>query len=160
GEKRLVARDLREPSPLAAEILTARPYAFLDDAPLEERRTQAVYSRRWLDPRDAADLGALDQAAIEHVREEAWPQVENADELHEALLQLGFLAEREGCEGASAKGLLAQSASNESGQRDREAAGDASWESWLEELIAERRATRLRITARGPVLWVAAERLP
>jgi ATP-dependent Lhr-like helicase len=50
GEKRLVARDLREPSPLAHEILTARPYAYLDDAPLEERRTQAVQTRRWIDP--------------------------------------------------------------------------------------------------------------
>ena len=51
GEKRVVARDLPAPSPLAAEILTARPYAYLDDAPLEERRTQAVAARRWLDPR-------------------------------------------------------------------------------------------------------------
>src|SRR5262249_57471414 len=81
GEKRLVARDLREPSPLAHEILTARPYAFLDDAPLEERRTQAVYSRRWLDPKDAADLGALDQAAIDQVRDEAWPQLQNPAQL-------------------------------------------------------------------------------
>ncbi|HEU4387751.1 MAG TPA: DEAD/DEAH box helicase, partial [Blastocatellia bacterium] len=73
GEKNLVARDLREPSPLAQEILSARPYAFLDDAPLEERRTQAVLSRRWLDPETAADLGTLDQSAIDRVREESWP---------------------------------------------------------------------------------------
>ena len=81
GEIRVVARELTEPSPLAAEILTARPYAFLDDAPLEERRTQAVMARRWLDPATAADLGTLDAEAIERVREEAWPDVRNADEL-------------------------------------------------------------------------------
>ncbi len=64
GRIAVVARDLTEPSPLALEILAARPYAFLDDAPLEERRTQAVMSRRWLDPETAADLGRLDAAAI------------------------------------------------------------------------------------------------
>ena len=55
GAVRVVARDLTEPSPLALEALTARPYAYLDDAPLEERRTQAVMSRRWIDPVRAAD---------------------------------------------------------------------------------------------------------
>ena len=70
-----VARDLPEPSPLAHEILNARPYAFLDDAPLEERRTQAVYTRRAFEPSSADDLGALDPAAIERVRDEAWPEV-------------------------------------------------------------------------------------
>ncbi len=43
------ARDLTEPSPLALEVLNARPYAYLDDAPLEERRTQAVMGRRLMD---------------------------------------------------------------------------------------------------------------
>ena len=73
GAVRAEARDLTEPSPLAQEVLTARPYAFLDDAPAEERRTLAVMSRRWLDTEDAAELGRLDPAAIELVREEAWP---------------------------------------------------------------------------------------
>ena len=76
GETRVLARDLPAPSPLAAEILTARPYAYLDDAPLEERRTQAVASRRWLDPESAAEMGRLDPAAIAAVREEAWPEAE------------------------------------------------------------------------------------
>ena len=58
GAIRVVARDLTEPSPLALEVLSARPYTFLDDAPLEERRTQAVMSRRWLDPETASDIGA------------------------------------------------------------------------------------------------------
>ena len=60
GELRLVSRDTPEPSSLAHEILNARPYAFLDDAPLEERRTQAVYTRRSSEPASADDLGALD----------------------------------------------------------------------------------------------------
>ncbi len=85
---RLITRDLTQPSPLAQEILNARPYAFLDDAPLEERRTQAVISRRWLDPVAAADLGRLDGAAIALVQEEAWPEVTTHDELHDALLSL------------------------------------------------------------------------
>ncbi len=68
------------------EILSARPYAFLDDAPLEERRTQAVLSRRWSDAdAQAGDLGALDAEAIARVREEAWPQVRDADEMHEGV---------------------------------------------------------------------------
>ena len=71
GELPLVSRDTPEPSPFAHEILNARPYAFLDDAPLEERRTQAVQTRRAGDPSSAGDLGALDPAAIERVRDEA-----------------------------------------------------------------------------------------
>ena len=85
-----VARDTPEPSPLAHEILNARPYAFLDDAPLEERRTQAVLHapRR----RRSAELGALDPAAIARVRDEERPDPRDADELHDALLTAGFLS--------------------------------------------------------------------
>ena len=64
----VVARDLTEPSPLALEVLSARPYAYLDDAPLEERRTQAVMGRRWLDAGAASDIGRLDADAIDRVR--------------------------------------------------------------------------------------------
>ncbi|HEY3497718.1 MAG TPA: DEAD/DEAH box helicase, partial [Polyangiaceae bacterium] len=92
----LVARDLTEPSPLAANILNAKPYAFLDDAPLEERRTQAVLSRRWLDPNQAKDLGALDPEAIARVCSDAWPDPRDPDELMDALGVLGFLTESEG----------------------------------------------------------------
>jgi len=133
GEVEMVARDLREPSPLAHEILTARPYAYLDDAPLEERRTQAVILRRWLDPETASDLGALDVAAIERVREEAWPEAVTPDELHDALLTLGFVTEEEGRR--------------------------SGWEPLLDRLAAERRAGVLR-PAGSPALWIAAERLP
>ena len=95
GDVRIVARDLTQPSPLALEVLSARPYAYLDDAPLEERRTQAVMSRRWLAPESAADLGRLDPEAIARVRTEAWPDPVNAEELHDALLWLGCLNEDE-----------------------------------------------------------------
>ena len=92
---RSIARDLTEPSPLALEVLSARPYAYLDDAPLEERRTQAVMSRRWMDPQSAADIGKLDPQAIARVREEAWPDATSADELHDALLWLTYLTAAE-----------------------------------------------------------------
>ena len=136
GELTLVCRDLSEPSPFAQEILNARPYAFLDDAPLEERRTQAVRNRRWLDPQEARELGALDPGAIARVRNEAWPRVEDADDLHDALVLLGYLTEAEGGRG--------------DGTRD--------WVEPFEQLAAEGRATRQSSPA-GP-LWVAAERLP
>src|SRR5262249_55308793 len=74
GARRLIAREMNEPSPLAQEILTAKPYAFLDDAPAEERRTLAVMNRRFLDAETAADLGKLDQAALVRGREGAQTQ--------------------------------------------------------------------------------------
>ena len=95
GEVAIVTRELTQPSPLAFEVLSARPYAFLDDAPLEERRTQAVMARRWISAEDAADLGRLDPEAIARVRNETWPDAENADELHDALVWLGFMTEAE-----------------------------------------------------------------
>ena len=128
-----LARDLTEPSPLALEVLSARPYAYLDDAPLEERRTQAVVGRRWLDPQSAADIGKLDAAAIARVREEAWPDATNADELHDALLWLTFCTESEAARGEG-------------------------WPQLLTALAGERRVTRLDCGAVR--LWVTAERLP
>jgi ATP-dependent helicase Lhr and Lhr-like helicase len=95
GKIRCVACDLPEPSPLAAEILNARPYAFLDNAPLEERRTQAVYTRRASERNGSDGLGILDAAAIEKVRSEAWPQATNADELHDALMLIGAMTPEE-----------------------------------------------------------------
>ena len=95
GAINVVARDLTEPSPLALEVLSARPYAYLDDAPLEERRTQAVASRRWMDPESAAAIGKLDPEAIARVRSEAWPDASTADQLHDALLWLTFMTQEE-----------------------------------------------------------------
>jgi len=91
GDIRCVARDTPEPSALSHEILNARPYAFLDDAPLEERRTMAVQTRRATEPSASGDLGALDPAAIERVREEQRPDPRDADELHDVLLTVGCL---------------------------------------------------------------------
>jgi ATP-dependent Lhr-like helicase len=90
-----VAVDTPQPSAFARGILSSQPYGFLDDAPLEERRTQAVLSRRVLDDRSLDDVGALDTAAVQRVREEAWPQPENAEEVHEALLWMGFVTDEE-----------------------------------------------------------------
>jgi ATP-dependent Lhr-like helicase len=95
GDLRQVARDTPEPSLFAYDILNAKPYAFLDDAPLEERRTQAVQTRRAGEPSSAGDLGALDQAAIDRVRTEERPDPRDADELHDALLTAGFLTDVE-----------------------------------------------------------------
>src|SRR5438876_918190 len=95
GEICCIARDLPEPSPLASEILNARPYAFLDNAPLEERRTQAVYTRRASERNGSDGLGVLDAAAIEKVQKEAWPEATNADELHDALVLLGLMTPEE-----------------------------------------------------------------
>src|SRR5205807_4180372 len=125
GEIAIVARDLAEPSPLALEVLSARPYAYLDDAPLEERRTQAVMGRRWLAPEQAAELGRLDPEAIARVRTEAWPEPANADELHDALAWLGFVSAEE-------------------------AAAGEGWQGWLDELAQDRRVAKLRSAGVSP----------
>jgi ATP-dependent Lhr-like helicase len=87
GKIETVAMDTAEPSPFSHEILNANPYAYLDDAPLEERRARAVQMRRSLGT-DGNEIGALDQAAIDEVFSESWPVVRDADELHDALLTL------------------------------------------------------------------------
>ncbi|WP_017164606.1 DEAD/DEAH box helicase [Xanthomonas phaseoli] len=131
GAVTLVARDLAAPSPLAAEALNARPYAFLDDAPLEERRTQAVQGRRYT-PQSSDDLGQLDPQAIEAVREEAWPQPRDAEEMHEALVGLGVLPVAE--------------------------TTDAQWQAWLGALAAAGRASCIALHG-SPALWISAERI-
>ncbi|HEY7369058.1 MAG TPA: DEAD/DEAH box helicase [Thermoanaerobaculia bacterium] len=108
------AIDTVEPSAFARGILNSQPYTFLDDAPLEERRTQAVSSRRILDPKTADQIGTLDPDAIARVREEAWPQPSNAEEVHEALLWMGFVTTEEA----------------------------GPWQAWLDELAAASRIVR------------------
>jgi ATP-dependent Lhr-like helicase len=132
GTIRVVARDLTEPSPLALEVLSARPYAYLDDAPLEERRTQAVMSRRWLDPESAADIGRLDPEAIKRVRTQAWPDASTPDELHDALLWLGFLTVEE-------------------------VGANPAWPVLIETLAADLRVLKVA-PAHGTDVWIAAER--
>ena len=168
GEVTLLARDLREPSPLAHEAVAARPYAFLDPAPLEERRTRAIRTGSWMDPRTAADLGTLDPTAVSRVRHEAWPQARDADELHDALLLHGFLTETEGRRGdLEPFDVAAADAMEEAnGQADtsaEQAAGASGWLDHFDDLVAQRRATRLWPGPERQVetcLWVAAERLP
>ena len=133
GDIRVVACDLTQPSPLALEVLSARPYAYLDDAPLEERRTQAVMARRWLAPETAADLGRLDPEAIARVRSEVRPDPRDADELHDALMWLGTLS-------------------------DRDVESNAGWVDWLADLARQKRVARVEAPC-GKV-WIAAERLP
>lgn len=91
GAIRTAAVDNPNPSPLAHEILSANPYAFLDDAPLEERRARAVQMRGTLRTDFAGGAGALDPAAIAQVSNEVWPEVRNPDELHDALLTMVVL---------------------------------------------------------------------
>jgi ATP-dependent helicase Lhr and Lhr-like helicase len=132
GEVTLVARDTPEPSFFAHEILNAKPYAFLDDAPLEERRAHAVQTRRSGEPGSGGELGELDFAAIGKVRAEATPQPRDADELHDALLSAGFLT-------------LDQV--------------DGSAQEFFDELERARRATRAQLEP-GYAIAIAAERLP
>ena len=94
GRIRTVAIDTAEPSPFSHEILNANPYAYLDDAPLEERRARAVQLRRTLRTDVTDGAGALDAEAIRTVAEEAWPLVRDADELHEALLGMVIVPAR------------------------------------------------------------------
>jgi ATP-dependent helicase Lhr and Lhr-like helicase len=95
GELRLVARDTPEPSAFADEILNAKPYAFLDDAPLEERRSHAVQSRRGAGAGSSGDLGRLDPEAIARVLDEERPDPRDLDELHDAMLTAGFLTDED-----------------------------------------------------------------
>jgi ATP-dependent Lhr-like helicase len=99
GDITCIGKDTPEPSVFCHELLNSAVYTFLDDAPLEERRTQAVYTRRASEPRDAEDLGALDPAAIERVREEAWPVANTVDELHDALVLCGYIKRGEAAAG-------------------------------------------------------------
>lgn len=136
GTARVHVRDLAGPSPLAQEILTARPYAFLDDAPAEERRTRAVAARNFSDPALAGELARLDPVAIAQVRREAWPGAADPEELHDALMLTGVIRESE--LDAAGRNLHA-------------------WHEYLEPLVEQRRATV--ITAAGTRYWTCAERL-
>ena len=127
----LVCKDLPAPSPLSEEILSARNYAFLDDAPAEERRTRLVRTRSLHMPEDAGALGDLDEGVIRDIREEIWPSADNEDECHDALLVMGGVSVRE--------------------------ARECGWTGFLDALTAASRACR--ISAGEIEAWVAAERL-
>src|SRR5271170_4357096 len=132
GRIRCIAVDTPVPSQFSHEILNANPYAFLDDAPLEERRARAVQMRRMLPESVLEEVGGLDPAAIAQVREEAWPDVRDADELHDVLHTLVVLPER---------GFNF---------------GTDPWKFYFERLVSEGRAASAVCGDR--VYWVAAER--
>jgi ATP-dependent Lhr-like helicase len=130
GRIRTVTRETPEPSAFAHEILNSNPYTFLDDAPLEERRSRAVTVRRGLPAELVERLGGLDPAAVRLVVDEAQPDARGADELHDVLLELGALPAEEGL----ARG----------------------WQKVFDTLVAARRAATLTLQDRR--FWVAAER--
>jgi ATP-dependent helicase Lhr and Lhr-like helicase len=129
GGIRSIAVDTPTPSQFSHEILNANPYAYLDDAPLEERRARAVEMRRVLPEAVLSEVGRLDPSAIAEVREEAWLDVRDADELHDGLLTLIVLPE---------------------------SLETKSWHALFEELVASHRAARAIHAGRG--YWVAAEK--
>lgn len=122
--------DLSHPSPLASEIINARAYSFLDDAPAEERRTLAIHMRRFMSPQEASESSVLNANAIEQVCNEAWPNPRNEDELYDALCELGYLTQTEG----------------------------TRWESQLRGLLSQHRVVCLPLATH--TIWVAIERLP
>ena len=138
GEIEVYARDTVQPSVFAHQLLNAMPYAFLDNAPLEERRARAVSLRRAL-PDDARDLAALDPAAIDREAQNAWPSIRDADELHDAMLVLGLLSEQQ---------VLDRTRDQPPGDMKR----------WFDELVHAGRAFSLQRPEAG-LSWVAAERL-
>jgi ATP-dependent Lhr-like helicase len=143
GAIRCVAVDTPVPSLFSHEILNANPYAYLDDAPLEERRARAVEMRRTLPESVLAEVGRLDQAAIAEVCEQAWPDARDADDVHDALLTLIALPDQD------------REPNRRLAHRVHEAVG--TWGAWLVELAGSRRASRVR--AGQQVYWVAAERV-
>lgn len=137
GRIRVHTQDLAAPSPLAEEILNARPYAFLDDVPAEERRTLAVQTQRFTDPADAARLGQLDNDAIQRVRDEIRPDIQTSDDLHDALVVYGFLTDNDLVDCATPIDTLRQ---------------------YLGTLAEANRATCIQ-SHTGRSLWISAERL-
>ena len=137
GSIRCIAVDTPAPSRFSHEILNANPYAYLDDAPLEERRARAVSLRRVLPETVLSEIGRLDPAAIAQVREEAWPDVRDADELSEALQVFVALPENFVPPGGSPVA--------------------AQWGDLFRQLVAQRRATRALLG--DDIVWVAAERI-
>ncbi|MBT8049227.1 MAG: DEAD/DEAH box helicase [Gammaproteobacteria bacterium] len=137
--------DLTGPSPLSAEIINARPYAFLDDGEAENRRTRAI-SQNYNDLGDAATLSIISVDATEQVKSEAWIRPRNPDELHDGLLQLGFLTQPEFSTGTSSNGMALVPSS-----------GSEDWAKWFQSLAGEMRASCAELN--GSRWWVATERL-
>ncbi|MFZ1916615.1 MAG: DEAD/DEAH box helicase [Terriglobales bacterium] len=154
GRIRCLAVDTPVPSQFSHEILNANPYAYLDDAPLEERRARAVEMRRVLPEAVLEEVGGLDPAAIAQVETEAWPDVRDADELHDVLHTLVAVPESTGQWPVVSGQEESSRFSVVSSQPARAAAG---WRAFFERLVAERRALVAEVGERR--YWVAAERI-
>ncbi len=139
---RCLAVDTPLPSVFSSEILNANPYAYLDDAPLEERRARAVQMRRVLPERALGEIGRLDPAAIAEVSDQAWPDVRDAEEFHDALLTLIAVPTFAAREGQPLQARLQESL-------DR-------WSGFADQLASSARLGRAQIDDR--TYWVAAER--
>ena len=157
GEIRVLAVDTPVPSQFSHEILNANPYAYLDDAPLEERRARAVEMRRVLPESVLEEVGGLDAGAIAQVREEAWPDVRDADELHDVLHTLVALPEEIG-EGSGKSPTLNSPKDSEfrMGHPGGPYRSMAGWSGYFERLLSEGRAAVA--SSDGRRYWVAAER--
>ncbi len=161
GAIRVLAVDTPVPSQFSHEILNANPYAYLDDAPLEERRARAVEMRRVLPESVLEEVGGLDPGAIAQVREEAWPDVRDADELHDVLHTLVALPE------AIGSGDEGRAALDRTDECVRPYMNVAGWRGYFERLLNEGRAGAA-VVAEGETpsgqlagrqrYWVAAER--
>ncbi|MEZ6056467.1 MAG: DEAD/DEAH box helicase [Planctomycetaceae bacterium] len=156
GEIRLIARDTREPSPFAYELLNANPYAFLDGGEAQERRARMATTRRTLTVDSVRDLGHLDPAAIELVVMEASPPIRDADELHDLLLSRIILPIPFG-DSATARASTSQN--SETSFQRQAVALIAQGSPMLQQLAGTGRATVVTLSG-GRQGWVAAERLP
>ena len=145
GGIRCIAVDTPVPSQFSHEILNANPYAYLDDAPLEERRARAVEMRRILPESVLEEVGMLDPAAIEQVQQEAWPDVRDADELHDVLHTLIALPIESVSFGGEASALARMVARS-----------STQWDPWFNHLRSAERALIAR--GDGRRYWIAAER--
>jgi ATP-dependent helicase Lhr and Lhr-like helicase len=145
GRITCLAVDTPQPSQFSHEILNANPYAYLDDAPLEERRARAVEMRRMLPDAVLGEIGRLDPAAIAEVCDDAWPDVRDAEELHDALLTLIAFPVR--------PTMNEQGASPLAGKVQ---AALTKWSAFFDQLVEDRRASRAEVGSE--TYWVATER--
>ncbi|HKV63861.1 MAG TPA: DEAD/DEAH box helicase [Candidatus Acidoferrum sp.] len=146
GRINCIAVDTPAPSQFSHEILNANPYAYLDDAPLEERRARAVEMRRMLPDAVLGEIGRLDPAAIAAVCDDAWPDVRDAEELHDTMLTWIALPAR-----------VNQDALQDNPLRSKLRESLVAWNSLFDQLVASRRAGLAHVN--NETYWVAAERV-
>jgi len=161
GRIRIVAVDTPVPSQFSHEILNANPYAYLDDAPLEERRARAVEMRRILPESVLEEVGKLDPRAIAQVRQEAWPDVRDEDEVHDVLHTLIALPadyrRRDAFLPAAEPGSALELAPTPVDRGGSVEPDLSPWRGFFDKLVRENRATVACVGDRS--YWVSVERL-